>query len=510
MQSRMRRLECLSPVDCFDCIVLRYGEETLVLRIHRLACISNCCLLVSALALARDPRDQPNVIVVMVDDSGYGDYAHSGNPVVETPTISRLANEGAHFTQFYVPASACSASRYSLVTGRYPGRSGFGTWVLSPQSSAHLRLRDVTIAEGLKELGYATAIYGKWHLGNPNKHNQFTGDAFPLAHGFDEWLGTNVSHDYDDAAWIQSDPTGTVPIHGYRQLAHHLPSDPIASASLTGRYAASASDFIRKHRAHPFFMVVTPNQPHLGLYVTDAYRGVSRRGLFGDVMRELDDAMKTIVDTLAECDLERNTLIIYLSDNGPWVLFRDTPNHPKYGEARLHIGDAAPFRDGKGSNWEGGHRVPGIFYWPGVIPPKRQLEPASSLDVLPTVFSLCGANLPHGIDGRDICRLLIPDVSEAEVSEAEMPPFTMAYSGADNRPNAIREGPWKLHIKTFSQTGETYGAAASRTTPLLFQVEQDPGERIDRAGAHPEIVKRLLGKLDSLASSFEEDARPER
>ncbi len=467
-----------------------------------LTCLLTCAMgirVFSCHAQNRDPLDRPNVVLIFVDDSGYGDYAHNGNPVIETPSISRLANQGANFTQFYVTSPACSASRYSLLTGRYPARSGLGTWVVGPNAATHLRLSETTIAEGLKSKGYATAMFGKWHLGNPNQRNNMTSAALPLAHGFDLWIGTNVSHDYDDAKLLASDPAGNDPIPGYRMLADRLPSNPHASASLTGRYIDGAEAFIRSNKDHPFFLYVAPNQPHLGLYVTEPFAGKSRRGLLGDVMLELDEGISRIVGTLEQCQIAENTIIIYTSDNGPWIRFQDTADHPKYGEARMHVGYAQPFRDGKGSNWEGGHRVPGIMYWPGTISPLRQLEPASTLDILPTLFALCGVTEHLDVDGRDIRPLLAPDRFSGEI-----PPFTFAFSGSNNLPNAYREGPWKIHWRIFSQTGNDYGFTPSREQPLLFQVEQDIGEGIDRADEHPEIVTELSKNLKALIESFRE------
>lgn len=457
-------------------------------------------LVFAGTALARAPLDRPNVVVIFLDDSGYGDYAHNGNPVIQTPNISRLAAAGATFTQFYVTASACSASRYSLLTGRYPGRSGLGSWVVGPEAQAHLRPGETTLAEGLKARGYATAMVGKWHLGNPNAKNGMSADALPLAHGFDTWIGSNVSHDYNDAKLLESDPAGTDPVPGYREIARNLPSIPAVSASLTGRYTRAAEEFIRANRERPFFLYLAHNQPHLGLYVSDAFKGRSRRGLLGDVMAELDDSVARIAKALEENDIAKNTLILFTSDNGPWITYQNTAKHEKYGEARLHVGYAQPFRDGKGSNWEGGHRVPGIFYWPGVIPPARQIEPASTLDVLPTVFALCGVEGAPPVDGRDIRALLAPGLFDGPVA-----PFALGYSGPNNQPNAFREGPWKLHVRIFSQTGDSYGFAATRDKPLLFNVEQDLGERIDRAAEHPDIVARLRGKLDALTASLNEE-----
>ncbi len=457
-------------------------------------------LLLLALAVrasAREPLDRPNVVLIYLDDSGYGDYAHNGNPVIETPHISKLATEGVNFTQFYVTSPACSASRYSLLTGRYPGRSGLGGWVIGPESKQHLDPGESTLAEGLKSRGYATAIFGKWHLGNPNEKNGMTPNALPLAHGFDAWIGTNVSHDYNNAQLLASEASGTTPVPGYSELARDLPSDPAALTSLTERYTRGAENFIRANRDRPFFIYLAHNQPHLGLYVSDAFKGKSRRGLFGDVMAEVDASVGRVMKALEEAGVANNTLVIFSSDNGPWIRFQHTASHPKYGEARMHIGYAQPFRDGKGSNWEGGHRVPGIFCWPGVISPRRQLEPASTLDVLPTVFAFAGVAPPSRVDGRDIRALLAPDRFQSPP-----PPFVLAYSGANNQPAAIREGPWKLHLTISSQTGDNYGFTASREKPLLFNLEQDLGERIDRASENPEIVARLRQRLDAITASL--------
>lgn len=447
-------------------------------------------LLIAASLSARPATEKPNVIIFFVDDSGYGDYQHNGNPVIATPNITKMASEGANFTQFYVSTAACSASRYSLLTGRYPGRSGLGSWVIGPQTKRHIHPKEITIAEALKENGYATGMFGKWHLGSPNKANNMSPDTLPLAHGFDQWIGTNVSHDYGNAMLLQGDSAGNAPIPGYKALAKNLPSDIKASESLTGRYTDSAISFIKEKKDEPFFAYVAYNQPHLGLFASDKFKGVSKRGLLGDVMAELDHSIGRILETLEEEGLSKNTLIIYSSDNGPWLLYRNSAK-TKYGEARTHVGYAWPFRDGKGSTWEGGHRIPGIFYWPGVIPPKTVVrEPASTLDVFPTLMQLTGGKVPtdRSMDGRDISPLLLNN-------RKKISPFEFLYSFSDNKPSAIRMGPWKLHIRIGSQLSDKYGFTASEETPLLFQVEHDLGERIDRAAEQPELVKKMRARL---------------
>ncbi len=448
-------------------------------------------------------RRHPNVVIFFVDDSGWGDYGLNGNPTIETPHIDRLAEEGALFTQFYVATAACSASRYSLLTGRYPGRSGLGSWVIGPGSPRYIHPKEVTLAEGLRSAGYATGLFGKWHLGTPNGKNGFAPQSLPLAHGFDEWIGTNVSHDYDHARLLKSDPAGLTPVPGYVELAHDLPSHPEATKSLTGLYTDAAMDFIRENAERPFFAYIAYNQPHLGLYVADRFRGTSRRGLLGDVLAEVDDSVGRVVGLLEKLGVADDTLVFFSSDNGPWVRYRDTANHPKYGEARLHVGYAYPFRDGKGSTWEGGHRVPGIFYWPGTIRPHRELRPASTLDVFPTVLALCGVPLPRdrSIDGRDIRPYLSPDLAQSGM----VPPFEFLFSYFDNKPSAIRIGSWKLHIRIGSQLKTNYGFTASREKPLLFQVEQDLGERIDRAREEPGRVRTMRRRLEEIASGIDEE-----
>ena len=354
----------------------------------------------STFASRRPALEQPNVIIFFLDDSGYGDISHNGNPTIYTPNIDMLARQGVNFTQFYVSTAACSASRYALLTGRYPSRSGLGKWVLGPNETRYMNPREITIAEGLQGAGYTTGMFGKWHLGNPNENNGMSKDALPLAHGFDKWVGTNVSHDYKDAKLLKSDPGGTNPVEGYSEIANNLPSDRNASKSLTGRYTEAAVRFIKDNKDKPFFAYIAHNQPHLALFASDAFLGKSRRGMLGDVMAEVDDSVGQVIRTLQEEGIDKNTLIIFSSDNGPWLRWQND---------NLHVGYAHPFRDGKGcASWEGGFRVPGIFYWPGIIEPGREQEPASTLDILPTLFEICGAEVPvdRSLDGRDIRPLL--------------------------------------------------------------------------------------------------------
>ncbi|NKI27524.1 sulfatase [Arenibacter sp. 6A1] len=444
----------------------------------------------------------PNVVLIYLDDSGYGDYAHNGNPTIKTPNITKLKQSGINFTQFYVTSPACSASRYSIMTGRYPGRSGLGSWVIGPRSQRHIHKQEITLAEGLKSIGYKTGMFGKWHLGTPNEQNGHSSDALPLAHGFDEWIGTNVSHDYKNAMLIQSNPEGNNPITGYDVLATNLPSSIAASTSLTGVCTKAAINFIRSNQNRPFFAYIAYNMPHLGLFVSSEFQGKSRKGELGDVMEELDASIGDIINTLEDVGVRENTIVIFSSDNGPWIVFSNRSD-TKYGDTRLKVGYATPFRDGKGSTWEGGHRVPGIISWPAKIKGNRNEQtPVSTLDVLPTIFSITGVSLPidRTIDGRDISSLLLSEGHYSQIND-----FKLFYNYTDNLPSAIRKGPWKLHVRIGSQTKNNYGFVASRETPLLFQVEEDLGERINRADQQSEKTLELLFELEQ----FEQELKKE-
>ena len=460
--------------------------------------------LVSSLA-ARPALEKPNVVIVFLDDAGYGDFSHTGNPTIHTPNLSKLVRDGLNFPQFYCGSSACSASRYSLLTGRNPIRSGLGSWVLGPDSKKYLHPNEITLAEGLKHSGYATAMFGKWHLGTPSKANEMTVEALPLAHGFDQWLGTNVSHDYNSGVdLIQSNPSATDPVAGYQTLEKNIAANVPVLEGLTKRYTDAAIDFIRAKKDAPFFVYLAPNFPHLPVEASAEFKGTSLRGRYGDCIEEIDANLGRLRTAIEQAGIAENTLIIFASDNGPWIKYQNTVKDPEYGEARLLIGSAGPFRDGKGSAWEGGQRVPGVFCWPGTIRPGSVVKAsASTLDVLPTVFSLANEPLPAGrtIDGRDIRPYF-----NADTFPGTVPSFVFFYSGfGDNSIGAVRQGPWKLHVKITSQTGSDYGFKVSAAKPLLFNIEQDVGEKFDRAAEQAAKVT----ELQTLLKQFVESATAE-
>src|SRR5262249_46394412 len=255
------------------------------------------CLLAALPLLAREATNLPNVILVSVDDAGYADAANTGHPTIRTPNMTRLMNEGLNFTQFYSAAPACSASRYALLTGRNPRRSGLGTWVLDPTSMKFIHPNEVTIAEGLKSRGYATAMFGKWHLGDANPSNTNNPSALPLAHGFDRYFGTSVSHDYATGCDLLDGPSSNAPQHvvaGYQLLG----TNQTADSTLSRRYIEQTFSFIQTNKNQPFFIYLAFNMPHLSLNPGAAFAGTSPAGKLGDVMEEIDEGLGRIMSSL--------------------------------------------------------------------------------------------------------------------------------------------------------------------------------------------------------------------
>ena len=407
----------------------------------------------------RAAKDKPNIVVLFMDDGGYGDLSCYGHPTIRTPNLDKMATEGTKFTQFYSSSPACSASRYGLLTGRLPVRSGFG-WVLMPKSPQGILPEEVTIAEGLKTAGYATACFGKWHLGRPKKY-------LPLQNGFDEYLGLPYSNDMRPLPLIDG---------------NSIIEEKTDQRLLTERYTRRAQGFIRKNKERPFFCYLPYAMPHTPLNPGKAFQGKSLRGKYGDVIEEIDWSVGEILKTLRDEGLEKNTLVIFTSDNGPWIIKNERG------------GSAGLLRDGKGSTWEGGMREPCIAYWPGTIPAgKVSHQFATTMDILPTVFHLAGVELPVGrtLDGVDITNALL-----GKSLTKEHPP--LFYYGAGMHLYAVRQGPWKLHVRQYSQTGKKYFKGK---VPLLFNVETDPSEKYDLAGKRPIIVTKLQALLETHRTS---------
>lgn len=451
------------------------------LRTEAIACLAALLPLVAEPANAAGATGpaptarKPNVVIIYADDLGYGDLGCYGHPSIRTPNLDRMAAEGLRFTDFYSAAEVCTPSRTALLTGRYAVRSGMAHdefRVLRANSTGHLPLDEVTIAELLQTQGYRTGVIGKWHLGvwsnNPDGH--------PDRHGFATMFGLPHSNDMNATPEAprrartlatQKAEWWNAPLYRDRQLVEQ----PADQTTLTERYTAEAVSFIKRNREHPFFLYLPHTFPHTPLFASPAFRAQSPRGLYGDVVEELDWSVGQVLETLRAEGLAHDTLVIFSSDNGPWLIMNQQG------------GSAGLLRDGKGSTWEGGMRVPAIAWWPGRIAGGRvEREVASTLDMLPTIARLAGAELPRDrtIDGIDIGPLLF------DTGKPQRPPF-FYYRGT--RLFAVRHGDFKAHFLTQSAYGQD--AHVVRDPPLLYQVRVDPSEAHDVAAEHPEAVATL-------------------
>jgi arylsulfatase A-like enzyme len=425
----------------------------------------------------------PNVVVIYIDDMGYADIGpFGGNPAL-TPHLNQMAAEGRKFTNFYVSQAVCSASRASLLTGCYNVRLGI-LGALGPNSNQGIHPDEITLGELCQQKGYATACFGKWHLGH---HHQF----LPQQNGFDEYFGLPYSNDM----WPFHPEVRHLPME--QRLRHwpHLPlidgNDVITSEvteteqiQLTTWYTERAVSFIDRNAQKPFFLYVPHSMVHVPLYVSESFKGKSGAGLFGDVVMEVDWSVGQILQALKRNSLDENTLVIFTSDNGPWLSYGD------------HAGSTGDLREGKGTMFDGGCRVPCLMRWPDKIPSNTVCDvPAMTIDVLPTIAKLIKASLPqHPIDGRDIWPLMANEVDAKSPQEAY-------YFYWGNELHAVRRGPWKLHFAhTYrSLNGEPGGkegvpAKYENLTieQSLFNLEDDPGETQNVADQHSEVVKQLI------------------
>lgn len=414
--------------------------------------------------------DRPNIVIIYADDLGWGDLGCQGAQGFATANLDRLAEQGVRLTHFYTAQAVCSASRAALLTGCYPNRLGI-LGALSPRSEHGIHADEQTLAELVKSAGYATAIFGKWHLGH---HPPF----LPTRHGFDEYYGLPYSNDmWPRHPTIKDFPE--LPLIEGEEVIARMPEQ----SQLTTCYTERAVRFIEQHATQPFFLYVPHTMPHVPLHVSDKFRGHSSQGLYGDVIEEIDWSVGQIVEALARHGLTERTLIIFSSDNGPWLSYGD------------HAGSSGGLREGKGTTFEGGVRVPCIICWPGTIPGGRVVsEPAMTIDIFPTVARLIGAELPpRPIDGRDIWPLLVGEPGAGSPHEA-------LYFYWDQALQAVRSGRWKLHFpheyrtlagKPGGSGGQPAEYQQARIELALFDLETDPGETTNVADQHPDVVARL-------------------
>ncbi|MBM4270049.1 MAG: hypothetical protein FJ144_26180 [Deltaproteobacteria bacterium] len=442
----------------------------------------------------------PNVVFIFADDLGYADLSSYGSRTIATPNLDRMASEGARFTQFYVASSVCTPSRASLLTGRYPIRMPIDPrGVFFPDSTGGLPLSEVTIAEVLRERGYVTALVGKWHLGH-------LPELLPMQQGFDSFYGLPYSNDMDEPHY----PGQPAPVHPCNSLFpdcrpgaplmenEQIVEMPVLQESLTRRYTERAIDVMRSAVAQdrPFFLYYANNFPHTPLYASDAFRGTSADGLYGDVVEELDWSVGEILGEIEALGIDEETLVVFTSDNGPWLLWATDAPVPQGG---LDGGSAEPLRDGKSTSFEGGLRVPLIARWPGRIPAGRTVEaPAVMTDWLPTLAAFAGASLPSGveIDGKDIGPVL-----EGRGDRDPPEGFRHLIYRSDNSGLAgYREGRWKLKLAVAG--GESVYSRYDHGD-LLFDLEADPGEQNDLAASLPEKLAEMKRHMTALAAEVE-------
>ena len=436
---------------------------------------------VAGAAAARGPVDPPpNVVIIFADDLGYGDLGVYGHPTIRTPNLDRMAAEGQRWTSFYAQAPVCSPSRAALLTGRIHLRSGmFGRrhGVFFQDSRHGLPAGEITLAEALRDLGYATAIVGKWHLGHRPEFR-------PLRHGFDRWFGIPYSNDMDWQVPPGSDARRAAilePSIDYWHVPLMRDDDelerPADQTTITRRYTEEAVRFIEAQGDRPFFLYMPHTMPHVPLFRSDAFAGRSAAGIYGDVIEEIDWSVGRVLETLSGRGLAERTLVVFSSDNGPWLA---------YGQ---HGGTAGLLRQGKGTTWEGGMRVPGIFWWPDTIAPGVVRDIGATTDLFTTIVPLAGGTPPDDrpLDGVDL--------SPALFGRGPSPRDAMAFYRMGEL-YAYRLGPYKAHLVTEGR----YGMGGPRTghdPPLLFHLGDDPAERFDLAAERPDVVARLLAAIES-------------
>ena len=463
-------------------------------------------------AANRPVDEQPNIVILFADDLGYGDLGSYGHPYIRTPNLDALAAQGQRWTDFYVAAPVCSPSRGALLTGKLPNRTGlYGRQigVFFPNAKGGMPHEERTLAEALKEVGYATAIIGKWHLGDAT-------EFLPTRHGFDYWYGLPYSNDMDWADGRNFDELIAMRLNGQgeelarisraRQALYRDPKNeywnvplmrsrregdsykdevieqPVVQTEITRQHTEEALAFIERSRDRPFLLYVPYNMPHTPIFRSDAFAGQSLGGRYGDVIEELDWSVGAIAAKLEELGIAENTLLLFTSDNGPWLTMHQ------------HGGSAGLLRHGKGTTFEGGMRVPAVFWWPGSLEPGVVSDMGSTLDVYVTALALAGAKPTSGTDGHDLT---------ATLTEGAPSPRTELAYYRQGELRAYRQGAFKLHLVSQG----AYGQPPERMVhepPVLYHLADDPAEQFDVADRHPEVVADILEQVEQHKAGMDE------
>ncbi len=439
---------------------------------------------------------KPNFIIVFADDQGYGDLSCFGSKTIKTPNIDRLAAQGRKFTSFMVASPVCTPSRAALMTACYPKRVGMHKHVLFPSSTKGLHPDEHTIADHLKSQGYATACFGKWHLG----HHP---EVLPTSNGFDTYLGIPYSNDMNhpdnkgkpqgghvgmDILWDDPESTLTkwkTPLFEDEEIVEL----PVDQRTVTRRYTQKAIDFVKAHQDSPFFVYLPHSMPHIPLYVPDDVRDPDPKNAYINTIEHIDSEVGRLLDVLDELKLSDNTYVIYTTDNGPWLQFKH------------HGGSAGPLRAGKGTTFEGGQRVPCLMRGPGIPAGTVCDSLTGTIDVLPTIAAITGTPLPKDkkIDGMDVSGLWKGTVGQSPRNE-------FVHYTSVGKLEGLRHGDWKILVKQPRPRQNQQGGTSSPQI-MLFNLKNDVGEQNNLADQHPEIVQKLRNRMASLDQEITDNAR---
>lgn len=428
-------------------------------------------LIPSCNSVSDDPP--PNFVIIFCDDLGYGDIGAFGHPTIKTPNLDRLASEGQRWTSFYVAASVCTPSRAGLLTGRLPIRSGMCDdrhRVLFPNSFGGLPQSEITIASALKQAGYATACVGKWHLGH-------LPEFLPTKHGFDYYYGIPYSNDMDREGEGEQ-AIFNVPLIRNKEIIERPADQP----TLTKRYTEESVKFIRENKDRHFLLYMAHTMPHIPLFRSEEFEDVSLRGLYGDVLEEIDWSTGEIIKALKAAGIEKNTLVLFTSDNGPWAIMK------------LNGGSPGILTGEKGATYEGGMREPTIFWWPGTVAPGTVMDMGATMDIFPTLCKLAGVEVPGDrvYDGQDISPALLGTGTSGR---------NVVFYYRGTRIFAVRKGPYKAHFITKTAYGKD--DEIQHDPPLLFHLEHDPSELYNVADQQPGVIAEIRAEIEKHQQSLE-------